>query len=208
MKSIIFVGRWFALAGLWCGLSACSFGGLHGKRGCGSSLRPTRAATRTMSSPWFRFLLYVNEWTSRDHCNRQLTRRGENKNPEPNGLGVVQRLVRAYGECYANLCRHDRRYQTPEALLALTVAGYDDEDDAVKLIITAVDRDDPRPIWYADWGTDKGGAVNNLKRALDRVLKERGQSDMESSRANCESSATGTFSANTPLGSNRPSPAA
>jgi hypothetical protein len=37
-----------------------------------------------------------------------------------------------------------------------------------------VDRDDPRPVWYSDWGTDSGAAVNNLKRALDRVLRERG----------------------------------
>ena len=59
-------------------------------------------------------------------------------------------------------------------LAGRTVAGYDDTDTAVKLLIAAVDRPDPAPVWYTDWGTDAGGSTNNLKRALDRVLAERG----------------------------------
>src|SRR6266404_3568887 len=111
-----------------------------------------------------RFLLYANDWDVEGIiANRAETRRPENKNPEPTGLGVVRRLVNAYGECYPSLVRHDGRYPKPDQLLARTVAGYDDTDSAVKLIIAAVDRDDSRPVWYADWGTDKGGAVNNLR---------------------------------------------
>src|SRR5262249_9599569 len=122
-----------------------------------------------------RFLLYTCEWDVEGIiANRAHTRRPENKNPEATGLGVVRRLVKAYGECYPNLARHDARYPKPDLLLARTVAGYDDTNNGVKLITDAVDRDDPRPIWYADWGSDKGSGVNNLKRALDRVLKERG----------------------------------
>jgi len=122
-----------------------------------------------------RFLLYTNEWDVEGIiANRPHTSRPENKNPEPTGLGVVRRLVRAYGECYPNLAKHDARYPSPDLLLTRTVAGYDDTEDAVKLIIAAVDRDDSRPVRYADWGSNKGSAVNNLKRALDRVLKERG----------------------------------
>jgi dienelactone hydrolase len=121
-----------------------------------------------------RFLLYTNEWDVEGIiANRPHTNRPENKNPENSGLGIVRRLVKAYGECYPNLVLHDSRYPKPDVLLARTVAGYDDTEDAVKLIIAALDRNDPRPIWYADWGTE-GAAVNNLKRALDRVLKERG----------------------------------
>jgi hypothetical protein len=45
----------------------------------------------------------------------------------------------------------------------------------VKLVIAAVDRDDPRPLWFCNWGTDHGASVSCLKRALDRVLAERGQ---------------------------------
>ena len=123
-----------------------------------------------------RFLLYVNEWDVEGIiANRPQARERENLNSERTGLGIVQRLVKAYGECYPNLVQHDPRYPRPEDLLRRTVAGYDDTDGAVKLIIAAVDRDDPRPVWYCDWGTDRGAGVNNLKRALDLVRQERGQ---------------------------------
>jgi hypothetical protein len=122
-----------------------------------------------------RFLLYTDEWdVEAIIANRPLTTRPENKNPVPTGLGVVRRLVQTYGACYPNLAKHDSRYPKPDLLLARTVAGYNNTDEAVKLIISAVDRQDPRPIWYADWGSNNGSAVNNLKRALDRILKERG----------------------------------
>jgi hypothetical protein len=42
------------------------------------------------------------------------------------------------------------------------------------LVIEAVDRDDPRPVWFLNWGTDNGSGKSNLKRALDLVLHERG----------------------------------
>ena len=86
----------------------------------------------------------------------------------------MRRLLDAYGQCRPNLVQHDARYPTKEFLWQRTVAGYNDTNDAVNLIIAAVDKDDPRPLWYSDWGTDNGAATNNLKRALDRVLRERG----------------------------------
>ena len=122
-----------------------------------------------------RFLLYSNEWDVEGIIsNRPVARDRENRNPERTGLGIIQRLVKAYGECYPNLVRHDPRYPKPEVLLRRTVAGYDDSDDGVKLIIAAVDRDDPRPLWYSDWGSDRGSGTVNLKRVLDKVLAERG----------------------------------
>ncbi len=122
-----------------------------------------------------RFLLYANEWDVEGIiANRDHARDGENENAERTGLGIVRRQVAAYEECYDNLRRHDPRYPPPDRLRARTVAGYDDTSDAEALIVAAVDRDDPRPIWYCDWGTDVGAARNNLRRALDRVLRERG----------------------------------
>ncbi len=121
------------------------------------------------------FLLYANEWDIEGIiANRPTTRRPENKNPEDSGLGIVRRLLDAYGQCQPTLVRHDARYPTQEYLWQRTVAGYNDTDDAVKLIVSAVDKDDRRPLWYSDWGTDNGAAVNNLKRALDRVREDRG----------------------------------
>jgi hypothetical protein len=122
-----------------------------------------------------RFLLYVNEWDVEGIiANRREARPGENRNPERTGLGIVRRLLKAYGACYTNLVQHDPRYPTLDSLWRRTVAGYDDTDEAVNLIIAAVDKSDPRVVWYSDWGTDVGGATNNLRRALDRVLRERG----------------------------------
>jgi len=122
-----------------------------------------------------RFLLYANEWDIEGIiANRPHARDGENKNPERTGLGIVRRLLKAYGDCHTNLVRHDPRYPALEFLSRRTVAGYNDTDDAVNLIIAAVDSRDPRPLWYSDWGTDRGAATNNLKRALDQVLRQRG----------------------------------
>jgi len=122
-----------------------------------------------------RFLLYCNEWDVEGIiCNRPEARDGENLNSERTGLGIVERSVRAYGECYPNLTRHDARYPEPEALLRRTVSGYEDSDEGVALILAAVDSDDPRPVWFMNWGTDHGSAPSSLKRALDRILQERG----------------------------------
>lgn len=122
-----------------------------------------------------RFLVYACEFDIEGIiANRPIARDGENKNPIRDGLGIVRALVNAYGECHANLIEHDARYPKPEHLLKRTVAGYQDTDDGVNLIIAAIDLPDPRPIWFCNWGTDKGSAESCLKRALDRVLEERG----------------------------------
>src|SRR2546427_4544881 len=123
-----------------------------------------------------RFLLYANEWDIEGIiANRPTARDGENRNPERTGLGIVRRLLKAYGEVQPNLATHDPRYPALDYLWQRAVVGYNETDDATNLIIAAVDRDDPRPIWYSDWGTDHGAATNNLKRALDQILRERGQ---------------------------------
>ncbi len=122
-----------------------------------------------------RFLLYANEWDIEGIiANRPATRRPENKNPEDSGLEIVRRLLDAYGECRPSLVQHDACYPPKESLWQRTVAGYDNVNEAVKLIVAALDKDDPRPVWYSDWGSDNGAAENNLKRALDLVLQERG----------------------------------
>ncbi|MGO9202933.1 MAG: nucleoside hydrolase-like domain-containing protein [Limisphaerales bacterium] len=123
-----------------------------------------------------RFLLYANEWDIEGIiANRARARDGENLNPERTGLGILRRMLRAYGECYPNLARHDPRYPSPERLLEITVPGYEDMEAGVDRIIQAVDRADPRPVWFSNWGTDHGSAPSCLKRALDRVRRERGQ---------------------------------
>jgi hypothetical protein len=122
-----------------------------------------------------RFLLYANEWDVEGIiCNRAQARDGENLNAERTGVGIVKRLVNAYGECYPKLIEHDTRYPKPETLLHRTVSGYEGNDDGMKLILAAVDSSDPRPVWFLNWGTDHGSAPSSLKLALDHVLNERG----------------------------------
>ncbi len=122
-----------------------------------------------------RFLLYANEWDVEGIiANLSKARGGENGNPERTGLGIVRRLLNAYRECYPQLVQNDSRYPTCEQLWNRTVAGYNGATEAVKLIISAVDAPDPRPVWYSDWGT-QGAATNNLLRALDEVWHTRGK---------------------------------
>jgi Protein of unknown function (DUF1593) len=122
-----------------------------------------------------RFLLYANEWDVEGIiANRDKARDGENRNPVRDGLGIVRRQLEAYGQVLSRLRENDARFPTKEELWRRTVAGYDNVEDGVELIIRVVDADDPRPVWFLNWGTDHGSAVSSLRRALDRVLKERG----------------------------------
>lgn len=123
-----------------------------------------------------RFLLYANEWDVEGIiANRARARDGENHNPERTGLGIVRRFMDAYAQCYSSLTLHDPRYPSPDELRSRAVAGYNEVQDGVELILRAIEGPDPRPVWYSDWGTDHGSATNNLRRALDRVLQERGR---------------------------------
>ncbi len=122
-----------------------------------------------------RFLLYANEWDVEGIiANRATARDGENRNLERTGLGVVRRLVTAYGQCFTNLVQHDPRYPTLDYLWQRTVSGNEDGDGGVRLVIAAVDSSDPRPVWFCNWGTDHGSAPSSLKLALDQVRRERG----------------------------------
>lgn len=123
-----------------------------------------------------RLLLYANDFDLEGIiANRPVARDRENTNSVRNGVGIVRALIRAYGECHSRLLQHDPRFPTAGRLMARTVAGYQDTDEGVQLILRAVDAEDPRPLWFCNWGTDQGSAESCLKRALDRVLRERGR---------------------------------
>src|SRR5215207_4483285 len=106
-----------------------------------------------------RFLVYANEFDVEGIiANRAFARDGENKNPVRDGLGIVRAMIKAYGECWPNLKKHDQGFPPPEDLLARAVAGYADVEDGVNLIIRAVDKPNARPLWFCNWGTDQGAA--------------------------------------------------
>ncbi len=123
-----------------------------------------------------RFLVNSNEFDIEGIiANRPAARERENLNGVRTGLGIVKAEVEAYGKCYPLLKTHDPDFPDPERLLAITVPGYDDTDEGVNLIIRAVDAADLRPLWFCNWGTDNGSAVSCLKRALDKILSDRGK---------------------------------
>ncbi len=145
-----------------------------------------------------RFLLYANEWDVEGLiANRPVARERENRNPERTGLGIIRRQLDAYAACWPLLSQHDPRYPTPDVLRSKAVAGYDDSSDAVRLILEAVDRPDPRPIWYSDWGSDRGSATNNLRRALDQVLRDRGPAGYARFKARLRLSSSDAFGPHT-----------
>lgn len=145
-----------------------------------------------------RFLLYANEWDIEGliAC-RPTARERENVNTERTGLGIVRRHLKAYGECYPNLVKNDPRYPTMEALWKRTVSGYEDSDDGVRLILAAADSPDPRPIWFCNWGADWGSSSSSLKRALDRVLRERGPDGYAKFKARFRLSSSDNFEEHT-----------
>lgn len=122
-----------------------------------------------------RFLLYSNEWDVEGIiANRPIAREGENRNPERTGPGIVRRVVQAYGAVEPTLRQHAPGYPAGSLLLERTVSGCADSNAGVKLVIAAVDSDDPRPVWFMNWGTDHGCDPSSLQRALDQVLEVRG----------------------------------
>ncbi len=119
-----------------------------------------------------RFLLYTNHWDVEGIIvDRPRTKNWPLKQPG-SGLDLVHRYLNAYGKVHKNLQKHSGDYPTAEFLSQRTVAGHNDTDTGVELIIKAGDRDDPRPIWYGNWGSNSGSR-SNLRRALDKVKATR-----------------------------------
>ena len=132
-----------------------------------------------------RFLLYSNEWDVEaiiaDRSARAFHRDGARDHKglhAKDGWELAKRYVEAYGRVYTNLAIHKPNYPRPDVLLARTVPGFDDSDAGVQAIIQAADRDDARPIWYGNWGSNSG-STSNLRRAFDRVQTTRGRAEYE-----------------------------
>jgi hypothetical protein len=75
---------------------------------------------------------------------------------------MLDRIVDAYGEVISNLRVHAEGYPSYEHLRSVTVMGQrgygmsdvgeGKDSPGSELIIAAVDKDDPRPVWVTCWG--------------------------------------------------------
>ena len=95
---------------------------------------------------------------------------------------VIHECIDAYGKVRDNLLLHDANYPTAEYLHQVTVtgnAGYGMSSVGFRgskgadLIIEAVDKDDPRPVWLLAWG-----GANTIAQAIWTVQHQRSPEEL------------------------------
>ena len=97
---------------------------------------------------------------------------------EQHDTAMLDKLVDGYSACLENLKVHAEGYPTLEYLRSISVLGQtgygmkdvgDGKDSAGSdLIIAALDKDDPRPVWVGAWG-----GANNIAQAIWKVKATR-----------------------------------
>lgn len=96
---------------------------------------------------------------------------------------VIESVLAAYQQVLPNLRNHARGFADPDALRAVVVTGQpsygmaavgaDRASPGSNLIIRAVDRADPRPIWVLAWG-----GANTLAQALLQARATRSPAEL------------------------------
>jgi Protein of unknown function (DUF1593) len=120
-----------------------------------------------------RLLLYTNEMEVEGLIATTSTWQRDAVHPE-----LIEERVRAYGAVLSNLRKHAPGYPAASSLLAriksgpavygLAGVGEGKDGPASELLIAAVERPDPRPVWITDWG-----GANVLAQALWKVRSTR-----------------------------------
>lgn len=96
---------------------------------------------------------------------------------------MLDKIVDAYGEVYSNLSVHADGFPTHEYLKSISVMGQTGygmgdvgngkDSPGSELIIAAVDKDDPRPVWVMGWG-----GMNNIAQAIWKVRETRSSEEL------------------------------
>ncbi|MDI1250717.1 MAG: DUF1593 domain-containing protein [Lacunisphaera sp.] len=120
-----------------------------------------------------RFLTYANQFDVEGLIATTSTHQKNRVAPQR-----IRQIVSAYGQVRDNLEKHEAGFPTGDFLLArvseglpvygLTGVGEGKDSPGSALLIQAVDRDDPRPLWVPVWG---GPSV--LAQALWKVRTSR-----------------------------------
>jgi Cellulose-binding Sde182, nucleoside hydrolase-like domain/Cellulose-binding protein Sde0182, C-terminal domain len=120
-----------------------------------------------------RLLLYSNEFDLEAMIASTSTWQKTKTHPE-----TMHQLIDAYGQVRQNLLLHAKgwpeaanlnaRVFTGQAAYGLAATGDGKTSDGARAIITAADREDPRPLWICIWG-----GANTLAQALYDVRASR-----------------------------------
>jgi hypothetical protein len=117
-----------------------------------------------------RFFLYLSEWDVEGLIG---TRGPQQSRLKISGKERILQYVEDYAEVYANLKVHDPDYPPPEYLRSVTKQCYGGTEGR-DFVISVIDRDDPRPVWYLNWGTnERDDKPTALREALDHVKATR-----------------------------------
>ena len=97
---------------------------------------------------------------------------------------MLDKLVDAYGQVVDNLSVHSDEFPTHEYLKSISVMGQKGygmgdvgagkDSPGSELIIAAVDKDDPRPVWATCWG-----GCNTIAQAIWKVRDTRTAPELE-----------------------------
>ena len=130
-----------------------------------------------------RFLTYTNQWDVEG-----LVATTSVHQQDKTAAWRIREIVEAYGKVSDNLEKHEPGYPTADYLLSviregrpaygMAAVGEGKDSPGSELIIQAVDRDDPRPVWVPVWG-----GPNCLAQALWKVRAHalaRGAADSSS----------------------------
>ncbi len=120
-----------------------------------------------------RFLTYANEFDVEGLI--ATTSCWKKKDPD---IKTMFKVLDAYEKDYKNLILHSKDYPTPAELRKVTKSGVDGygmkpvpkqlDNEAVQLIVSALLKDDPRPIWFCAWG-----GANTLAAAVMKLSQDR-----------------------------------
>jgi hypothetical protein len=120
-----------------------------------------------------RFLTYSNQWDVEGLIATTSVHMQENI-----AAWRIREIVEAFGEVRENLDAHESGYPTKEYLLSIIreglprygmqAVGEGNDSPGSELLISAVDREDLRPVWVTVWG-----GPNVLAQALWKVRATR-----------------------------------
>lgn len=97
---------------------------------------------------------------------------------------MLDKIVNAYGKVYPNLRIHADGYPSPEYLKSISLMGQlgygmrdvgtGKDSPGSDLVIKAVDKDDPRPVWVMGWG-----GMNIAAQAIWKVRETRSPEELD-----------------------------